>query len=478
MGGSNSRTVRVLTVTFLVVLLLVGLGVRHVIRENLTDSALEDLETSSLVLSQLAAAYYADGTMVNMQFIINLDLTSRVSDVDAIICNAEGRIILCSDSPTGCVHQSYRLGESYMQRIRSQSHVSNITLLENIYEESRYISARPIYSSASGEVVGYVIVSKPISQASKMATWVSNFFLIGITTVMVLSALMMFYISRSKDNPLRVMARTARSFGHGNLDARVRLQGHHTPDIEDLALAFNNMASSLQKAEYSRQEFVANVSHELKTPMTTIGGYIDGILDGTIPPEKSKRYMQIVSEETKRLSRLVRSMLDISQLQGQGQSGIPEEKKTRFDVEECAGQMLITFEQKILSKNLDVQVDMPEYPVYTLANRDYISQVIYNLLDNAVKFCPDGGRLGLRVGQGYDKLYISVSNEGQTIPPEELSLLFDRFHKIDKSRSENREGWGLGLYIVKTIVGLHGEDISVTSTGGVTEFTFTLPVVN
>jgi signal transduction histidine kinase len=210
--------------------------------------------------------------------------------------------------------------------------------------------------------------------------------------------------------------------------------------------------------------------------MTTIGGYIDGILDGTIPPEKSRQYMQIVSEETKRLSRLVRSMLDISQLQGEG--GIPEEKKTRFDVEECAGQMLITFEQKILAKDIQVEVDMPEYPVYTLANRDYISQVIYNLLDNAVKFCPQGGTLGLRVRHGYDKLYISVSNGGKTIPAEELSLLFDRFHKIDKSRSENRDGWGLGLYIVKTIIGLHGEDISVTSHDGVTEFTFTLPEVS
>jgi signal transduction histidine kinase len=104
--------------------------------------------------------------------------------------------------------------------------------------------------------------------------------------------------------------------------------------------------------------------------------------------------------------------------------------------------------------------------------------VIYNLLDNAVKFCPQGGTLGLRVRHGYDKLYISVSNGGKTIPAEELSLLFDRFHKIDKSRSENRDGWGLGLYIVKTIIGLHGEDISVTSHDGVTEFTFTLPEVS
>jgi signal transduction histidine kinase len=271
------------------------------------------------------------------------------------------------------------------------------------------------------------------------------------------------------------MAETARAFGHGDLDARVEISGHYTMEVEELALAFNNMASSLQKSEYQRQEFVANVSHELKTPMTTIGGYVDGILDGTIPPEKSDHYMRIVSDETKRLSRLVRSMLDISQLQS---DGIPEEKKLRFDLEEAVGQVLITFEQKINAKDLQVEVDMPEHPVFTMANQDYITQVIYNLVDNAVKFCPEGAQLSLAVREGNKKIYISVSNEGQTIPPEELPLVFDRFHKIDKSRSQNRDSWGLGLYIVKTIVCAHGENISVTSREGKTTFTFTLPLVN
>ena len=140
--------------------------------------------------------------------------------------------------------------------------------------------------------------------------------------------------------------------------------------------------------------------------------------------------------------------------------------------------MLITFEQKITAKELNVEVDMPEHPVYTMANQDYITQVVYNLLDNAVKFCPLGGTLGLRIKEGGSKAYISISNDGETIPPEELPLVFDRFHKLDKSRSQNREGWGLGLYIVKTIVCSHGEDISVSSSNGKTEFTFTLPLVN
>jgi signal transduction histidine kinase len=209
--------------------------------------------------------------------------------------------------------------------------------------------------------------------------------------------------------------------------------------------------------------------------MTTIGGYIDGMLDGTIPENRREHYMRIVSDETKRLSRLVRSMLDISRLQDQQ---VPEEQKLHFDLEEAVGQVLITFEQKIYGKDLNVDVDFPAHPVYTIANQDAITQVVYNLIDNAVKFCPQGGTLGIKIAEGTTKAYISVSNDGATIPPEELPLVFDRFHKLDKSRSQNREGWGLGLYIVKTIVTSHGENISVTSKNGRTEFTFTMPLVN
>ena len=209
--------------------------------------------------------------------------------------------------------------------------------------------------------------------------------------------------------------------------------------------------------------------------MTTIGGYVDGILDGTIPKEKERQYLTIVSDEVKRLSRLVRSMLDISKLQDQ--QSIPAERMTRFDIGELAGQVLLTFEQKITQKNLDVQVNFPEYPAYAMADRDSINQVIYNLVDNAVKFVDDGGILGLEIREGGGKLYISVSNTGNTIPPEELPLVFDRFHKIDKSRSRNSSGWGLGLYIVKVLVNYHGENISVESRDGKTSFTFTLKQV-
>ena len=306
-------------------------------------------------------------------------------------------------------------------------------------------------------------------------TRISNIFMAVSILVVLISVVAIIVVVRRQSDPLNQMAQVARSFGHGYLDARVRLGGDYPEEVEELALAFNNMAQELQKSEYQRREFVANVSHELKTPMTTISGYVDGILDGTIAPHRQSYYLQIVSDETKRLSRLVRSMLDISRLQD---GNVPEEKKIHFDMEEAAGQVLITFEQKITDKKLNVDVDMPAHPLYTHACEDYVTQIIYNLIDNAVKFCPEGGTLGLKMVQGGGKIYVSVSNEGETIPTEELPLVFDRFHKIDKSRSQNRDGWGLGLYIVRTLVSSHGENISVTSRDGKTTFTFTMPLVN
>ena len=273
---------------------------------------------------------------------------------------------------------------------------------------------------------------------------------------------------------MRQLAQTVRRFGHGDLSVRAQQDDSLSLEMTDLTASFNNMADALQQSEQRRQEFIANVSHELKTPMTVIAGYMDGMLDGTIPPEQHRHYMQIVSEEVRRLSRLVRSMLQISRMQTEG---LDESQKTRFDLSGAVTQVLFSFEQKIDQRHLEVDVQLPEKPLYTVAQQDAVTQVIYNLLDNAVKFCNDCGYLTVLVRQEGDKALVSIRNTGPTIPPEELPRIFDRFHKLDKSRSLDRTGVGLGLYIVKTIIGAHGEDIWVESRDGATTFTFTLPAV-
>jgi signal transduction histidine kinase len=474
MKTSQSRTLFTTTIIFLLALLVLGMALQFFMEDYLKDTTFQRLDQDSQVLSHLVAAYHADDSMEGSQFLINLDLTARVSGIDALICDRNGRILLSSDRSAEIGQQGLRIADTYLRKIQAAGCFHDTGRLQDLYADSRYISARAVV--AEGQVVGYVVASSPVSETRVVMRQISEIFATGAIGVMIICVLAMGFFSRLQSIPLQEMARKARAFGHGDLDARVHITGNESREVEELAIAFNNMASSLQKSEYRRQEFVANISHELKNPMTSISGYIDGILDGTIPPEKSRQYLQLVSDETKRLSRLVRSMLDISRLQDQ--RGIPEEQLLRFDLTERTGQVLISFEQKITDKALDVQVDMPEHPVYVRACEDHITQVIYNLLDNAIKFCPTGGILCLTVREGGGKAYVSIMNSGETIPPEELPLVFDRFHKIDKSRSQNRDSWGLGLYIVKTIIDSHGENISVTSRDNKTTFTFTLPLVN
>ena len=453
----------------LAALLLVGAGFQALTREYLHERTLDGLQTQAQTVIQLMEAYGGQDLKNEENCLVNLSVISKVSGADAVICDEQGVLVLCSDAPLGCPHQGLQISSAYVQQVQQSTCLRQIGKLQGLYEQVRFIVSIP----APGG--GVIIVSTPAQSTTHTMQRMSDIYLSVAIAVVIAAILLTSFFARQQSGPLRSLAKAATNFGHGDLNARVEVPRSTAREVREVALAFNNMADSLQKSEVSRQEFVANVSHELKTPMTTISGMVDGVLDGTIPPEKQKHYLQIVSAETKRLSRLVRSMLDISRLQS---SNIPEEKKTRFDVCECAGQVLLRFEQKITAKNAQVQVELPELPVYTHADQDAITQVIYNLLDNAVKFCPDGGELSLSVRPGGNKIYVTVGNTGQTIPAQELPLVFDRFHKLDKSRTGNTDGWGLGLYIVKTLVCSHGEDISVTSGDGRTEFTFTLPLVN
>lgn len=242
-------------------------------------------------------------------------------------------------------------------------------------------------------------------------------------------------------------------------------------EIGQLAISFNNMATSLATTEVARRSFTANVSHELRTPMTTIAGFIDGILDGTIPPEKRDDYLKIVSEEIKRLSRLVRSMLNIARIE----AGELELRPDLFDVNDTVIRTVFTFEQPLEAKNIEVR-GLDGGKVMVEADPDLIHQVVYNLIENAVKFCNEGGFIDVNYSEDDSYTSVGIRNTGDGIPKDEIPHIFDRFYKADKSRSRDKGGAGLGLHIVRSIVNLHGGDIIVRSVEGeYCEFVFTIP---
>ena len=476
MKTTFSRIFFIITVALLSTLMVIGTAYQRLAGKFLDEQAIGQLENNAQVICKFAQAVYTNENINSHDFIVAMSLSDALTVSDTAVFDTAGRLVMCSHAPLGCEHRGLVLNSNYLDRILSSEKTVDTLVLTGLYDENRYVVAMPVADPETGTIFGVIMVSAPVSTSRMVLDRIFDIYTFVSVLVAVCSAVLMAWLARKQSSPLKELADTAKAFGHGDLTARVSIREREPREIQELGIAFNNMAAELEKSEYQRQEFVANVSHELKTPMTTISGYVDGILDGTIPQDKSRQYLQVVSSETKRLNRLVRSMLDISKLQDQG--GVPHQMKTHFDLTECVGQVLISFEHKIMSKKLDVQVQMPEHPVFTFACQDYITQVVYNLIDNGVKFSPENGTLSVTIQESDTKAFVSIQNQGQTIPPEELPLVFDRFHKTDKSRSQNRDSWGLGLYIVKTIICSHGEDISVTSRDGTTTFTFTLPLGN
>ena len=287
--------------------------------------------------------------------------------------------------------------------------------------------------------------------------------------VMLAAVIAAYFITERIVHPLKSMTRAAKSFGKGDFSERINVHGHD--EVSELALAFNNMAESLENLESMRNSFLANVSHDLRTPMTTISGFIDGIISGAIPEEQHNHYLGVISAEVHRLSRLVNQLLDISRLE----SGDRKFNFTDFDVAEVSRLILLSFEQKIDQKHLDVEFYAEEDAMPAKADKDAIYQIIYNLCHNAIKFASEGGKLAINITRsGGKKIKVSIYNRGQSISTEDAKHIFDRFYKTDKSRGLDKSGVGLGLYICKTIIDAHGETIKHEHHDDGCEFWFTL----
>lgn len=396
---------------------------------------------------------------------------SHISDSDLVLCDASGTVLrYIADGADVPDYVGSAISSDVTSQMIQNGIYSGMSDL-GIYSGIHFAAGAPIFlQTGQGDSMQYFIFMTA-SATDLVVLWKSLatlFFFVAVI-VMCIACIACSIFSMQQVKPLREMADAVRRFGMGEYDVRVDDTGHKD-EIGDLASAFNAMADSLANSEKRRQEFVANISHELKTPMTTISGFTNGILDGTIPPEKVNDSLQVISSETARLSRLVRRMLDVSALQARESV----QSQVEFDISETMVQVMISLEGKIKNRQLDMDVHIPDDPVRVWGDPDGITQVCYNLLDNAAKFAAPGTAIAVTITTKGTKAYISVKNQGETIPPDELNMIFDRFHKSDRSRSIDKEGVGLGLYIVKTILNNHKENITVTSKDGVTEFIFTL----
>ena len=449
----------------LICLSFVGIGRMHLLRVMQGD-----MVASCEEVSRIAAAVGQSDSLDSWLLGMNVSAIANSTDNLIFVADADGCIVRCSDKPARCRHIGQVLPENVLLRARERGGFG-MTDLGGVYKQARYVVSRAITSEADGHILGYVFVA---SEPGKiLGDWSAFLILASVVTVVILLVFLIVTLVYSKRmaRPLDEIAAASRKFARGDFSVRVRQEYDSTNEMGALIDSFNKMADSLEVAEARRSEFIANVSHELRTPMTTIAGFADGILDGTIPREEEKKYLTSIRDETRRLSRLVRDMLDVSAARNLASD---PSRRTVFDLNELVLQTLLSFEDRATQKNLDVDPQLPDNSIMVVADKDAITRVIYNLLDNAVKFANPGSCLTLRLYKDGEKAYVSVKDIGETIPPDDLPFIFDRFHKSDRSRSLDKEGMGLGLYLVKAIINGHDEDIAVKSEDGMTEFVFTL----
>lgn len=389
---------------------------------------------------------------------------------DIIITDTSGEILLCSENAVG-IDSKTQIDQGLVERAINGD-FSKISHFGGIYENKYYIVGVPIQIMQDDKLVsiGAVFVTSPASHYREyVITLVKIFCSAGIVTFALIFCFVGIF-SYQLTKPLRQMEKAAKAFGRGDFSIRVHVKSKD--EIGELARAFNSMADSLAASEGMRRAFVANVSHELKTPMTTIAGFIDGILDGTIPHEREKYYLNIVTVEVKRLSRLVTSMLALSRID----SGELKMVTKKFDISSTVLNTFLTFEQKIDERKINIIGLEDSQPIFIEGDPDMIHQVVYNLVENATKFTNNGGDIKVSVEEEGSDVWVSITNTGPGIPPEQIGFVFDRFYKTDKSRSHDKNGMGLGLYLVKTIIRLHGGEITAESVvDKYTTFRFRLP---
>ncbi len=427
-------------------------------------SRMIEIECREASLADLSSFTADQTTMLRHLF---STLAPHSEDTAFLVTNSSGKILYKSEQDHYFAGMD-TMPVHFIQNAAAEGSYAEETHLSRKLPHPFLINATPI--RVQSETIGAVFACSANADADALMQVLNQSIMLTNLWIMLAVMIAVYFITERMLNPLRQMSQATKEFARGNFDTRIQAVG--SDEIAEFASTFNQMAESLANSEHLRSTFLANVSHDLRTPMTTIAGYIDSILSGAIPPEKQDHYLTIVSGEIHRLSRLVSQLLDISRME----AGMQKFTPTDFDICEVARLILISFESRIDEKHLDVDFDVENDRMMAHADRDAIHQVLYNLCENAIKFSHDGGALRIRIKSGERGKYaITVYNEGRGVSPEDLPYIFDRFYKTDKSRGLDKVGVGLGLYIVKTMLHAQNETIEATSEEGkYCQFTFTL----
>ncbi len=437
-----------------------GLLSRYVTDERLmsakkASSSIEYL-TTAIALDEFDARYRRvyDSTIASWSIMVGADIT---------VVNGAGTVF-------SATNKNFKVPDKYYDKVLGGEIATGTAALGN-HPKRNFLIGIPIRYNEN--VIGGIFYFYPPGIMKSTVQEFSFMIFISLLLAMLISMCLVFFESRHISKPLKEINSAVLEIASGKFDKRVNISS--SDEIAQLASSFNYMADSLKQLEEMRSGFISDISHELRTPMTSISGFVEGIIDGTIPKEKEKEYLEIVLEESTRLARLTNEMFEMTKMTS------PEYKLSvrEFDITEAIRLCIISAEQKIEDKNLELDVWFENDVMNVLADLDAIKRVIINLLDNAIKFSTSGSAVSIRVYERNKRVNVEISNYGMGINERDLPHIFDRFYKTDKSRGRDKAGAGLGLSFVKNILNLHSQQITVTSVPAgeekmKTTFTFTL----
>lgn len=472
-----SAFMSIIVISFLILMLIIVgvvnayvLDAKRELLSNVSRGAAEFLEARTESSAETGLAKVVESAEADVDRMLRT-LSATEEDLSVLLVDSAGNVVRMINGKGEIGASEASVPISVMADVMSSVEWSEIETLEGVFDKPQFFYATPILTS-DGQVCGVAFACAESATQDQLLGVMLRTIVVGSLGIILAALIAVYIVTDRVIAPLKSMSHMAKDFAEGNFDARVPVRGRD--EVAKLAEAFNNMADSLSRLETMRNTFIANVSHDLRTPMTTISGVIDNILLGAIPPERQHEYLEHIRVEVQRLARLVTSLLDISRIQ----AGERRFVFKPFDICEMARRIILSFEAKIESKRLDVAFDCDEERLMVMADHDAIYQILYNLCDNAVKFSREKGKLRLAFTLTKEhRVLISVYNEGEGIAKDDLPFVFERFYKGDKSRGLDKSGAGLGLFISKTIIDAHHEKIWVSSEQDqYCEFCFTLPL--
>lgn len=446
-------------------LLLFGVFTQ-VISNHFIEGTYDAMSNESIEISQSYVDSYITDVSTDISFIYQIQAIGRHIGSRVLILNPD-RVVI-KDSVVG--HNDlidHVITEPIVDRAFEGSIVRETSTFGGLYDQLVLTTAHPIMHENT--TVAVVVMNTPFPSLKQDIDYIYQLTLVSLIVVLIVTFISTYMFSKSINKTITELSDSVTKIANGDFTSRVKLEGEG--ELGKLADSMNHMAAELEKLEDMRKDFIANISHDFRSPLTSIKGFVQAMLDDTIPYERQDKYLQIVLDETERLTKLTNDILLLTKME----NNTIVLNKTHFDLHQCIRKILLQFEQKIIDKKIDFTLLIDQHELFVYADMNQILRVITNLIDNAIKFCSPHDEIIVETTIKGTRVEISVKDSGPGISEEDIKYIWDRFHKADRSRGKDKKGIGLGLSIVREIVKAHNEDINVYSQEGKgTTFVFTL----